>query len=101
MGGAVSDSYGDVVVAVCAQERGDFLVEVAEAMAMRILLKTAMEAGFAHLVVETNNMKLYHHLRKCYIEPSDFGNIVADILKLVRSCVVFDVSFLRRQGKRL
>lgn len=99
--GVVIGSFGDVVVAVCAHERGYFVLEVAEAMAMRVSLKTTMEAGFDHLVVETDNMKLYDHVRKGFIEPSDFGNIVADILNLARSCVVFVVSFVMRQGNAL
>lgn len=94
LGGAVRDRTGDVVVVVCAQERDDFMVDVVEAMPMRFLLKTVMEPGFAHLVVETDNMKLYSHLRKRYIEHYDFCSIVVDILKLASSCVVLQFRLL-------
>ena len=85
IGGILRDE-GAAVVVFCSKENGKVDVGVGEAIAMRSSLKIAMEAGFRNFILETDNIKLFHHLKKGSISPCSFGNLVRDILMLARSC---------------
>ncbi|KAL2926792.1 hypothetical protein RDABS01_028382 [Bienertia sinuspersici] len=61
IGAITRDHTGDVVVAMCKKEEGDYSVEVKEAIALRLGLQITLEVGFTKLVIETDNLKLYHH----------------------------------------
>lgn len=69
--------------------RGKFDVDIAEATALRHSLKISIKDGFTRLVAETDNMKLYSHLKKGMVEPSGFGSVVGDIFSLARVVLRF------------
>ena len=100
-GGVVRDEDGDVVVASCEWEQGNFEVDVAEAMAARHALSIAMEAGFSRIILETDCAKLANHLSKKKRELSCFGNVVHDILMLASGCSAFSVSHVGREGNQV
>ena len=101
LGGIVRDHVGDVMLATCDTMEGDFMVEEAEAMAARHALQIAIEAGCRQVVLETDNIKLFSHLKKGFCERTSFGRIVSDILKLVAICTSFSFSHVCRGGNRV
>ncbi|XP_021756153.1 uncharacterized protein LOC110721323 [Chenopodium quinoa] len=74
------DATGDVVMACCLVIEGAFEVDVGEAMAVRKSALFAREAGYSKLVFETDNLKLFHHMKKGITPPTAFGNMVKYIL---------------------
>lgn len=48
--------------------------------------------------METDNSKMYHHLKKGLIENTSSGNIVEDIFHLAKHCSSIAFSFVRRSG---
>ncbi|XP_021737038.1 uncharacterized protein LOC110703566 [Chenopodium quinoa] len=101
IGGILRNEEGTAVVAFCSKENGKVDVAVGEVIGMRSSLKIAMEAGFRNFILETDNIKLFHHLKKGSISPCSFGNLVRDILMLARSCQSCVFSFVRRSGNML
>ncbi|XP_048493657.1 uncharacterized protein LOC125494128 [Beta vulgaris subsp. vulgaris] len=101
LGGVARDNEGDVVMATCRKWRGNFDVEVAEAIGMRHALKIAREAGFKVLILETDNFQLYHQLTSRKAPSSSFGNVVNDILVMSRACDSVSFSFVKREGNRV
>ncbi|KAL2926785.1 hypothetical protein RDABS01_028375, partial [Bienertia sinuspersici] len=100
IGAVIRDHTGDVVVAMCKKEEGDYSVEVKEAIALRLGLQITLEAGFTKLVIETDNLKLYHHLHAKKIDTSYFGYIVKDILCLASNNFI-SFSFVKREGNKV
>ncbi|XP_021736574.1 uncharacterized protein LOC110703132 [Chenopodium quinoa] len=98
IGGVLRDDSGAAVVAYCSTKKGSFAVDVGEAVAMRASFRIAMEAGFSKFILETDNLKLYHHMKKGLTPPCAFGNVVRDILLLSRGCQCISFSFVRRTG---
>ncbi|XP_021731507.1 uncharacterized protein LOC110698395 [Chenopodium quinoa] len=98
IGGILRDEEGAAVVVYCSTENGRVNVAVGEAFAIRASLKTAMAAGFRNFILETDNIRLFHHLKKSFISPCYFGNLVKDILILASSCQSCDFSFGRKSG---
>ncbi|XP_021748387.1 uncharacterized protein LOC110714206 [Chenopodium quinoa] len=96
IGGILRDEEGVAVVTYCSTEDGKFDVAVGEAMAMRSSLKIAMEAGFRNFILETDNIRLFHHLKKASSPPCYFGRLVKDILTLSRNCQSCVFSFVKR-----
>lgn len=101
LGGVVRDHTGEVMLATCELLEGEFLVEEVEALAARHTLQTAMQAGLRNVVIETDNLKLHTHLKKGHRENSSFGGLVADIIKLAKSCISCSFSHVCRGGMRL
>ncbi|XP_021725926.1 uncharacterized protein LOC110693110 [Chenopodium quinoa] len=99
VGGVLRDAEGVVLLAFCSKVKGNFEVEVGEAIALWQSLLTALEAGFRNMVLETDNLKLFHHMKKGIIMLSAFGNVVSDILRLASQCFSCSFSFVRRKGK--
>ena len=50
-----------------------------EANAVRVGLKTAIEAGFNRFIVEVGNLTLFYALSKQEVEMSSYGMILRDI----------------------
>ena len=100
-GGIVRDQAGEVMLATCETMDGDFMVDEAEAMAARHALQITIEAGFRQVILETDNLKLYTHLKKGYCENTSFGRIVADILKMVGTCNSVSFAHVCRGGNRV
>lgn len=48
--------------------------------------------------METDNSKLYYHLKKGLKEKTSFGNIVGDIFHLAKQCSSIAFSLVRRSG---
>ena len=67
-------------------------------MAARHSLENPLEYGFRRFEVETDNLKLSHHMKKGICENTIFGRIVADILKMVKTCSYFSFSHVCREG---
>ncbi|KAL2903139.1 hypothetical protein RDABS01_000958 [Bienertia sinuspersici] len=86
LGAMVRDHVGDVMAATCWYGEGSREVEVAEALASRHGLSIAIEAGLTSIILETDCIKLYQHLKKGKREASYFGKIVQDILHLAKRC---------------
>lgn len=82
-GDVVRDASGDVMVACCGTMEGGYAVDVAEAIAARLVLKIVWEAGFRDIVMESDCLKLITHLKNAKVETSSFGNIVHDLLVFV------------------
>lgn len=98
LGAVMRDSFGDVLVATCYSIEGNWEVDVAEALATRQGLVIALESGLRDVILESNNMKLYNHLKKSLREASYFGSILSDIRMVAvksRSC---SVSHVKRKG---
>lgn len=75
LGAVMWDYVGDVVAATCVNFTGSFEVDIGEAMASRHALSIAVDAGLRKIILETDNSKLFHHLKKNMEEPTAFGNI--------------------------
>ncbi|KAL2895848.1 putative 7.3 kDa protein in cox-rep intergenic region [Bienertia sinuspersici] len=71
IGAILWDSHGDVLMSLCDRWEGECSVVASEAMAVRRGLQVAMEAGFRNFIVETDNMVLYHSLRRKKHEASN------------------------------
>lgn len=50
-GGIVRDEVGEVMLATCAMHEGECGVDIAEALAARHAMKTAVEAGLCNVVL--------------------------------------------------
>ena len=101
LGSVMRDAKGEVIAATCVKMDGGYAVDVAEALAARHGLLIALEAGLRRVVVETDNLKLYTYLKQKTKEVSEFGFLVADIIKLSEQCDMFFASFVRRLGNRV
>ncbi|KAL2906176.1 3-deoxy-manno-octulosonate cytidylyltransferase [Bienertia sinuspersici] len=71
---------------MCNTITGKFEVDIMEAIAARHALSIAIEAGFRRVILETDNIKLAHHLSKKKMDLTAFGNMVEDILRLASQC---------------
>ncbi|XP_021724334.1 uncharacterized protein LOC110691707 [Chenopodium quinoa] len=98
IGGILRDEEGVTVVVYCSTKNGKFDVAVGEPIAMRSSLKTIMEAGYRNFILETDNISLFHHLKKASTPPCYFGSLVKDILTLASRCKRCDFSFVKRSG---
>lgn len=76
-------------MATCATHDGACEVDIAEALAARHAVKTAMEAGFRQIVLESDCLKLTSHLKKGVRENNSFGVLVSDILYFGFLCLFF------------
>ncbi|KAL2900743.1 FAM172 family protein-like protein Y75B8A.31 [Bienertia sinuspersici] len=79
LGAILRDFAGDAVVATCCLVDGEKNVEVGEALAARLGLKMALEAGFGRIGLETDNIKLASHFKIDEVENSTFGKVIEDI----------------------
>ncbi|KAL2932257.1 hypothetical protein RDABS01_037667 [Bienertia sinuspersici] len=101
MGAVVCDSIGEVIAAMVSLRKGDYAVDIAEAMAARFALKIAWESGLRSVILETDNLKLFQHLKKAKVEASAFGIVVKDILQLATLCTSCSFSHVRRKGNQV
>ncbi|KAL2941112.1 tRNA dimethylallyltransferase [Bienertia sinuspersici] len=67
-------------------------------MALRHAVKIAIEAGFRAVVVETDCMRVFTHLKNKLQDNSEFGSIINDIRLLGGGCSSFSVSHVKRSG---
>ncbi|KAL2903917.1 Mediator of RNA polymerase II transcription subunit 14 [Bienertia sinuspersici] len=65
---------------MCNTITGNFEVDIMEAIAARQALSIAIEAGFRRVILETDNIKLAHHLLMKKRDPAPFGNMVKTFL---------------------
>lgn len=98
LGGIMRDEVGDVMVATCLVVNGNKDAEIAEALAARHALSTAIEAGLSRVILEVDNMKVFSHLQKGQKESSGFGIILDDIRNLARQCTDIRFSHVGRKG---
>ncbi|KAL2906918.1 Clustered mitochondria protein-like protein, partial [Bienertia sinuspersici] len=63
-------------------------------------LKIALEAGFERIILETDSVKLYTHVKKEKVENTAFGKIVQDIKTLASMCLNFEVLHVKRGANR-
>ncbi|KAL2895371.1 hypothetical protein RDABS01_011280 [Bienertia sinuspersici] len=82
-------------------EGGSKEVEVAEALAARHGLSIAIEVGLTSIILETDCIKLYQHLKKGKREASYFGKIVQDIIHLAKRCNCISYAHIKRSGNRV
>ncbi|KAL2935643.1 hypothetical protein RDABS01_018761, partial [Bienertia sinuspersici] len=101
LGAVVRDHVGDVMAATCWYGEGSREVEVAEALAARHGLSIAIEVGLTSIILETNCIKLYQHLKKGKREASYFGKIVQDILHIAKRCKGISYTHIKRSGIRV
>ncbi|KAL2931091.1 hypothetical protein RDABS01_036501 [Bienertia sinuspersici] len=101
LGAVVRDHVGDVMAATCWYGEGSKEVEVAETLAARHGLSIAIEAGLTSIILETDCIKLYQHLKKGKREASYFGKIVQDILLLAKRCKGISYAHIKRSGNRV
>lgn len=101
LGGIMRDSVGEVMAATCVKMQGTFYVEVASAMAARHALSIAIEAGLTRVILETENIKLFQHLKHNRKENTSFGFIVHDILHLASLCTFIEFSHVGRSGNKV
>ena len=101
LGGIMRDSVGEVMAATCVKMQGTYDVEVAEAMAARHALSIAIEAGLTRVILETDNIKLFQHLKHNRKENTSFGFIVHDILHLASLCTFIEFSHVGRSGNKV
>ncbi|KAL2905787.1 hypothetical protein RDABS01_004497 [Bienertia sinuspersici] len=94
----VRDYMGDVVVETWKTEICDSKANVAEALAMRHALATTLDAGFHFLTVESDCLKLIHHLKKGVKEALAFRMIVSNIRHIIRRCSYISFTHVRRSG---
>lgn len=71
---------------------------MAEALAARHALNVAFQAGLRHVILESDGIKLIHHLKKNMIEATKFGCIVKDILYLATKFQYISYSHVKRSG---
>ena len=98
LGGIMRDEVGDVLVATCMVVGGNNDVEIAEALAARHALTTALEAGLNRVILEVDNLKVFTHLQSGKKEKSHFGVIVNDIRKIADQCIDIKFSHVGRKG---
>lgn len=98
LGGIMRDEVGDIMVATCTVVNGNKNAEIAEALAARHALTTAIEAGLSRVILEVDNMKVYAHLKNGTKEQSCFGFIMNDIRALARQCSDIKFSHVGRNG---
>lgn len=102
LGGVVRDAEGDVMLAVTEPVSMAVEVDVAEALALRLLVRVAGEAGLRALILEVDSLKLYTALRQRCKEASPFGVLVRDILSYANLCSFISFSsFCVFSGKKL
>ncbi|KAL2923912.1 Frizzled and smoothened-like protein G [Bienertia sinuspersici] len=70
-------------------------------MALRHALRIAMEAGFGSFELETDCMKVYHHLREGLHEATAFGKVISDILFLASMSNCVNFSLVKRSGNKV
>ncbi|KAL2895368.1 hypothetical protein RDABS01_011277 [Bienertia sinuspersici] len=97
----VRGHVGDVMAATCWYGEGSKEVEVAEALAARHGLGITIEVGLTSIILETDCIKLYQHLKKGKREASYFGKIVQDILHLAKRCNCISYAHIKRSGNRV
>lgn len=95
------DFVGGDVAATCCSVVGGFAVDVAEVMAMRNALIIAMESGCSKVCLETDNLTLYHKVKKGAADSTDFGMIIKDIIQLGYSCQYISYAFFKRNGNQV
>ncbi|XP_021751079.1 uncharacterized protein LOC110716751 [Chenopodium quinoa] len=100
LGAVMRDRVGDVVASTCLCLKGNYEVDVVEALAMRHALAISLESGFNRVCLKTDCLKLHHHLKKKTAPATAFGLIVHDILKLALQCQEYS-SFVKRGGNRV
>ena len=98
LGGVVRDFEGDVVVAMCNKMEGIVDVAIAEALSARQGVQVALEAGFTSLVLEVDNLRVYHGLHQRKIDTSPFGIVLRDVLQFEGQCRSLSFSHIKRQG---
>ncbi|KAL2903987.1 Phosphatidylinositol transfer protein 5 [Bienertia sinuspersici] len=96
LGAILRDYMGETVVVTCWMVAGDNKVELGEGLAARHGLKISLEAGFEHIILETDSVKLYTHMKKENEENNIFGRIVQDIKTLACRCLNFEVLHVKR-----
>ncbi|KAL2939352.1 hypothetical protein RDABS01_000184, partial [Bienertia sinuspersici] len=100
LGAILRDHMGETVVTTCWMVAGDYKVELGEGLAARHGLKIALEAGFEHIILETDSVKLYTHVKKENEENNTFGRIVQDIKTLAGRCLTFEVLHVKRGANK-
>ncbi|KAL2894855.1 hypothetical protein RDABS01_010764 [Bienertia sinuspersici] len=101
LGAVVRDHVGDPLAATCWRVKGNINADIAEALAARHGLRIALEAGLNSIILETDSLKLFYHLKKGKREATWFGKIVQDIVQLSNTCRRFSVQHVRRRGNRV
>uniref|UniRef100_A0A803KQ76 RNase H type-1 domain-containing protein n=1 Tax=Chenopodium quinoa TaxID=63459 RepID=A0A803KQ76_CHEQI len=86
---------------VCVFRASLINADVAEALAARHTLSVTLDSGFSRVCIETECLKLYSHLSKHRVPPTELGSIVSDILQLARGCLSCSFSFVKRSGNRV
>ncbi|KAL2927345.1 CTP synthase [Bienertia sinuspersici] len=84
----------------CWYGEGSKEVEVAEVLAARHGLSIAIKARLTSIILKTDCIKLYQHLKKGKREASYFGKIVQDILHLAKRCNCIS-AHIKRSGNRV
>ncbi|KAK6141537.1 hypothetical protein DH2020_024722 [Rehmannia glutinosa] len=96
LGVIIRDSRGQVLSSLMYKVNSNCAIKVAEAVACRARLKLAREMNFQKVYLETDNITLYHKLRKRAEDLSYMGNIVDDIYNLIPFFETVIPSFIRR-----
>ncbi|KAL2936748.1 hypothetical protein RDABS01_020197 [Bienertia sinuspersici] len=97
-GAIVRDEMGDVLVAMTDVVKGEFSVEICEALAVRRGLQIAIKAGFKALVVESDCLCVVEAIRRKRKHHSHLGLILNDIFALMEMCSPVSMSHVRRTG---
>lgn len=75
-------------------------VDIAEALAARHGLVTALESGLQDIILELDNMKLFNHLKNLR-EASYSGSTVSDIRKLAVNFRSNSLSYVEKEGNSI
>ncbi|KAL6522139.1 hypothetical protein OROMI_032016 [Orobanche minor] len=101
VGGLVRDEYG-VVEWIFAQKLMECLpIEVAEANAILIGVRCAVDKGVRRVVIETDSQIVYYALMRDGEDLSHFGGLIFDIKSACAAFVFVSFNWVRRSGNHV
>ncbi|XP_021719882.1 uncharacterized protein LOC110687531 [Chenopodium quinoa] len=100
-GGIIKDYEGDIMAATVLRVRGGKKVVISKALAAKHALQIAIEAGLAKIVLETDNIKVYRHMKNNIHKNTSFGFIIKDILELAKNFIDVVFSRVSRNGNKV
>ncbi|KAL5740096.1 hypothetical protein ACOSP7_028979 [Xanthoceras sorbifolium] len=95
------DCLGKVKLAAASGLAESFSPLVLEAFALKRGLELALEAGFSRILVESDSSTLVKAVNSVTFPLSKVGNIIMDIVSLIRNLGVLSVIFVPRKANRI
>ncbi|KAK6150531.1 hypothetical protein DH2020_015463 [Rehmannia glutinosa] len=98
IGVAIRDHRSQIITTLCHVYRTEYEIAIAETVACREGLILVPEKGLKNVVIESDNINLFHRLQNRIEDLSYMGNILSDIFHLFSCFDSVCPSFVRRTG---